>query len=109
MLPLFLLVCVAYFILYAFAFSIPLGHHASQRLLQNTIQVEKTDLGPQSSLDAWIEQEEKIALQKLLDNVAPGGKNAKGAAPGTVIASPSHDSPDYYFQCMPIFFMRLLE
>jgi glucoamylase len=87
-------------LLYAVAFSLPpLSRHVAQTPLQNFAHEEKTELGPQSSLDAWIEQEEKIALQKLLDNVAPGGKNTEGAAPGTVVASPSKSAPDYYFQC----------
>jgi glucoamylase len=51
------------------------------------------------SLDDWLAVEEKIALERLLDNVAPSGRNAKDAAPGTVIASPSKSYPDYYFQC----------
>jgi glucoamylase len=51
------------------------------------------------SLDDWIAVEEKIALERLLDNVAPSGRNAKDAIPGTVIASPSQSYPNYYFQC----------
>jgi hypothetical protein len=55
----------------------------------------------QDSLDAWIEKEGRIALDKLLANIAPGGSNVqgKGVADGTVIASPSQESPDYWFQC----------
>ncbi|KAF5845237.1 hypothetical protein GGP41_001318 [Bipolaris sorokiniana] len=54
----------------------------------------------QDTLDAWIKHEERIALDKLLANVAPGGSNVqgKGVAEGTVIASPSQDGPDYWFQ-----------
>ncbi|CAN9108536.1 unnamed protein product [Alternaria alternata] len=54
----------------------------------------------QDSLDAWIEKEGRIALDKLLANIAPGGSNVqgKGVADGTVIASPSQESPDYWFQ-----------
>lgn len=55
----------------------------------------------QDSLDAWLQREERIALEKLLANVAPGGRNVegKGVADGTVIASPSQDQPDYWYQC----------
>jgi|SRR5690242_2290083 len=55
----------------------------------------------QDTLDAWIQQEERIALDKLLANVSPGGRNVEGhgVAPGTVIASPSQDGPDYWYQC----------
>lgn len=100
MLPLVPIVTVAYLALYTFAFSIPSNLRSSQRPLGEILQVEKTDLGPQSSLASWLEQEEKIALDKLLQNVAPGGDNAPDAAPGTVIASPSKNHPNYYYQCM---------
>jgi glucoamylase len=89
------LVFVAYFVLYAFAFSIPpavtwlgVGHaqHAQEPL--------------QDSLDSWLAEEEKIALDKLLANVAPLGKNVQDAAPGSVIASPSREHPNYFYQCM---------
>ena len=55
----------------------------------------------QDTLDAWIQHEERIALEKLLANVAPGGRNVqgKGVADGTVVASPSQHGPDYWFQC----------
>jgi glucoamylase len=94
MFPLIPFVVVAYLALYAFAYSIP-----SQSVLRQSLHLEKTDLGPQSSLDAWIEQQEKVSLDNLLRNVAPGGLNAKDAAPGTVIASPSTQHPNYYYQC----------
>jgi len=100
MLPLVPIVVVAYLALYAFAFSIPAHLRPSQRPLGDVLQLEKTDLGPQSSLESWLEGEEKIALDKLLRNVAPGGVNAPDAAPGTVIASPSKSHPNYYYQCM---------
>ncbi|KAF2682059.1 glycoside hydrolase family 15 protein [Lentithecium fluviatile CBS 122367] len=54
------------------------------------------------TLDDWIEREERIALDKLLANVKPGGRNVEGngkhVADGTVIASPSTESPNYYYQ-----------
>jgi glucoamylase len=92
-------VAVAYLALYAFAFSIPSNLRHTQSVLRESLHLEKTGLGPQSSLSTWLEQEEKIALDKLLRNVAPGGDNAPDAAPGTVIASPSKQHPNYYYQC----------
>jgi glucoamylase len=100
MLPLVPLVVLAYFTLYAFTFSIPSSLRPSQQALGESLQIEKTDLGPQSSFASWLEQEEKTALYKLLQNVAPGGVNAPDAAAGTVIASPSKNHPNYYYQCM---------
>jgi glucoamylase len=102
MFPIVPFVVVAYLALYAFAFSIPSDLLSRQRPLREQVALlakEKLDLGPQSSLDAWIEEEEKIALNKLLANIAPGGANAKDAAPGSVIASPSKEHPNFFYQC----------
>ena len=52
-----------------------------------------------SSLDSWINTENDIAVDRLLANIAPGGQNAGGATPGTVLASPSRAHPNYYYQC----------
>ena len=57
-----------------------------------------------NSFDAWVETEEHIALERLLANVKPGGRNVEGqgkhVADGTVVASPSTEGPDYWYQCM---------
>jgi len=60
------------------------------------------------TLDTWVEREEQIALERLLANVAPGGSNVrgKGVVAGTVIASPSQEEPNYWYQCMKINFTR---
>lgn len=52
-----------------------------------------------SSLDTWVNTENDIAVNRLLANIAPGGQNAGGATPGTVLASPSRAHPNYYYQC----------
>jgi len=52
-----------------------------------------------STLDSWINAENDIAVNRLLANIAPGGENAGGATPGTVLASPSRAHPNYYYQC----------
>jgi glucoamylase len=90
---------IAYFVLYVLARSVPGGQQIGQQPLLHELHQEATKLGPQLSLSAWIAWEENIALEKLLDNVAPGGTNTHQAAPGTVIASPQANNPDYYFQC----------
>ncbi|EKG20976.1 Glycoside hydrolase family 15 [Macrophomina phaseolina MS6] len=51
-----------------------------------------------SSLDTWLDKEEDIAVDRLLANIAPSGRNAQHAAPGTVLASPSKEHPNYYYQ-----------
>ena len=86
-------VLAAYVSLYAFASAIPPLPHI-QAIGQRPLQ-----LNPQSSLDDWLEKEEEIAIDNLLANVAPGGRNVRDAAPGSVIASPSRKHPNYYYQC----------
>lgn len=81
-----------------YAFSIPPLPHL--RFL-GAVDAQRQQQPLHDSLDAWIQQEERIALDKLLSNVSPGGRNVegKGVAPGTVVASPSQDGPDYWYQC----------
>jgi glucoamylase len=67
------------------------------------LRASHTQTPLRETLDDWIEREERIALDKLLANVKPGGRNVegkdKGVADGTVVASPSTDGPDYWYQC----------
>ncbi len=83
---------------YTYAFSIP---PLRQLNFLGITNAQKQQHPLQDTLDAWIQQEEQIALDKLLANVSPGGRNVEGhgVAPGTVIASPSQDGPDYWYQC----------
>jgi len=99
MLPVLHIVVIAYFVLYALAYSIPYHFAPTQAFLREDLHLEKPEFGPQSSLEAWIREEENIALDRLLRNIAPGGSNTEDAVPGTVIASPSKTHPDYYYQC----------
>jgi len=102
MLPVISIVVVAYFLLYALAFSIPIHFAGIQASLRQDLHLEKSELGPQSSFETWLQEEERIALDRLLRNVSPGGSNAPNAVPGTIIASPSREYPDYYYQCSTI-------
>ena len=88
-------IILAYITIYTFAFSIPIPFtkidaHGTQNPLQDT-------------LHAWLRREEDIALDRLLANIAPGGENVEdkrlGVVDGTVIASPSREDPDYWYQC----------
>jgi glucoamylase len=80
------------------AFSIPLIPRLHNFL--GVAQAQKQQQPLQGTLDAWIQQQEHIAFDKLLANVAPGGGNVDGrVAPGTVVASPSREGPDYWYQC----------
>jgi glucoamylase len=82
----------------AFALSIPSIPHLHKFLGFSQAQKQQQPL--QGTFDVWIQQQEQIALDKLLANVAPGGTNVDGrVAPGTVVASPSREKPDYWYQC----------
>ncbi|OCK84062.1 glycoside hydrolase family 15 protein [Lepidopterella palustris CBS 459.81] len=86
------LVLAAYLVLYAFAHAIPpLPHNPG--VGQSPLQQK-----PECSLDKWLEKEQEIAIDNLLANIAPGGRNVLDAAPGSVIASPSRKHPNYYYQ-----------
>ncbi len=43
-------------------------------------------------LETWLQTEKQISIERLLRNISPAG-----TVPGTVVASPSKDSPNYYF------------
>lgn len=49
------------------------------------------------SVDSFIASESPIALSRLLCNIGPDGCYASGVASGVVIASPSKNSPDYFY------------
>ncbi|KAK8231396.1 glucoamylase I precursor [Phyllosticta capitalensis] len=51
-----------------------------------------------TALETWLQDEENISVDRLLANIAPFGRNAQGAAAGTVLASPSREHPNYYYQ-----------
>lgn len=89
---------LACFTPYTYAFSIPPLPHL--RFL-GAVDAQKQQQPLHNSLDAWIQQEERISLDRLLANVSPGGRNVagQGVVPGTVVASPSQGGPDYWYQC----------
>ncbi|KAI9668077.1 MAG: Glucoamylase, intracellular sporulation-specific [Bathelium mastoideum] len=67
--------------------------------IQHPLQARSSEYSSASApLNQWLEDEEKIATSKVLANVAPGGSEVPDAAPGSVIASPSKQDPDYYYQ-----------
>lgn len=90
--------CIACVALDAAAFSIPPFPYLSNLAVGRAQQQLQQPL--QETLETWLAREERIALEKLLANVAPGGRNVegKGVVPGTVVASPSREDPDYWYQ-----------
>ncbi|KAF2200084.1 hypothetical protein GQ43DRAFT_418778 [Delitschia confertaspora ATCC 74209] len=98
--PLFFLVVLAYATLYAFAFTIPSFSsfsYISRYLSFNPTQLQQKPLQLET-LTAWLEREENVALDKLLANIGPRGRNGRDAAPGSIIASPSREHPNYFYQ-----------
>ena len=98
------LLCVAQLIHSASGVLLPLGllNPTVQKPLQS-LSSKFNDYFSSSELDRWLEREEQIAAERLIANVSPVGTNAKAAAPGAVIASPSRGQPgqpDYYYQCV---------
>ena len=89
-------VIAAYFLLYTFAASItPVHLYSTEK--QRPLRLDTPRV--KGSLDSWLAKEEKTALDNLLANVAPGGRNVPDAIAGSVIASPSKQHPNYYYQC----------
>lgn len=62
------------------------------------IRPHKDSSSANNDLEQWIDHQNKKSFGFLLDNIGPDGVNAKDTVPGTVIASPSKDQPNYYFQ-----------
>ncbi|KAI9772523.1 MAG: Glucoamylase, intracellular sporulation-specific [Geoglossum simile] len=90
---------------HAFCFSInlPWPFHAPQHgqlhLLPKASLSHGADEAADLSFERWLIQEQEVALDRLLANIAPGGRNTEGVAPGAVIASPSKEHPNYFYQC----------
>lgn len=99
------LVLFAYAVLYAFAFAIPPLHLPSLANYISGAHAQQLQKPLQNTFDDWVEREEKISLDRLLANVAPGGKNLEGVVEGSVVASPSKKKPDYFYQCTCSYFL----
>ena len=98
-----LLLCADAFVIPAVLDQAPLRVPALTDLLAEKAQAVSDQIGlfptTKKSLDTWLKEEEDTAVDRLLANIAPNGRNAQHAAPGTVIASPSKEHPNYYYQC----------
>ncbi|KAI9679348.1 MAG: Glucoamylase, intracellular sporulation-specific [Caeruleum heppii] len=80
-------------------------HHPSQEhkidqapFLAEEIPTAAPHTAADRPLEEWLAAEEVIAYDRLLANIAPGGSNTEDAVYGTVIASPSKEEPNYFFQ-----------
>ncbi|KAI0409703.1 carbohydrate-binding module family 20 protein [Xylaria palmicola] len=50
-----------------------------------------------SGLDAFVEEQRAISLQRVLNNIGPHGSRVPGAGAGVIVASPSTENPDYFY------------
>ncbi|KAJ6441978.1 glucoamylase precursor [Purpureocillium lavendulum] len=84
----------------------PIMHFFTSALLLGSVAVQtvlgRAGFGRQPlllkrSVDSFISTETPIALEQLLCNIGSDGCNAKRAASGVVIASPSTQDPDYFY------------
>lgn len=78
------------------AFHIPPLSHLSAFLRTGAAQISQVPL--QDDLESWISWEESVAVRNLLANIAPNGDDLEGAVKGSVLASPSRDHPNYFYQ-----------
>ncbi|KAI5806765.1 Six-hairpin glycosidase-like protein [Peziza echinospora] len=69
------------------------AHIPSQVILDN-----KPTKFTNKDLEEWIAYERMFSLHQILDNIGPDGANATGTAPGCILASPSKQAPDYFYQ-----------
>lgn len=69
----------------------------------------------QSSLESYLEAQEPISIQGVIDNIGGFGTKVDGASEGVVVASPSKSDPDCMFPvcvnivtpCVLMFLYRL--
>jgi glucoamylase len=54
------------------------------------------DAWGQTSLDGFVEKQADTSIQGVLANIGTDGSEARGAAAGVIIASPSKIDPDYF-------------
>lgn len=74
----------------AYAFQTVLGRPDASRVRSQGDIVKR-------SVDSFIATESPIALERLLCNIGADGCYASGASDGVVVASPSKNSPDYFY------------
>lgn len=101
-----LLLLVTYTSITISAFHIPPLSHLSAFLRTGAAQISQVPL--QDDLESWISWEESVAVRNLLANIAPNGDDLEGAVKGSVLASPSRDHPNYFYQCKWFFKSRCL-
>ncbi|KAI0388380.1 carbohydrate-binding module family 20 protein [Xylariaceae sp. FL0594] len=50
-----------------------------------------------NDLDAFVEKQRAISLQRVVANIDPHGSRVEGAAAGVIVASPSKEDPNYFY------------
>ncbi|XHG01109.1 hypothetical protein AWENTII_004511 [Aspergillus wentii] len=63
----------------------------------SVLGADQVTLQAENLLDSWLEAETSYALDGILNNIGADGAKAIGGNAGIVIASPSKNSPDYFY------------
>ncbi|CDK28452.1 unnamed protein product [Kuraishia capsulata CBS 1993] len=53
---------------------------------------------PRGSFESWLQEQEKISFESILQNIGGYGEFAQNVSIGAVIASPSQTRPNYFYQ-----------
>lgn len=56
-----------------------------------------SSLIPEQEYESWIDKESDVAFEGIIQNIGAYG-SVEGVMPGAVVASPSKQSPDYFYQ-----------
>lgn len=86
------------------SFTLSLSHsvehtlHDQQFLNHHKESIFSSVPAPDAALEAWLHNQHIYAFSKILANIGPDGANARGTAPGCILASPSRYAPNYYYQ-----------
>lgn len=59
---------------------------------------------PEQEYESWINAETDVAFEGIIQNIGGYG-SVEGVMAGTVVASPSKQSPDYFYQVSSIIFL----
>lgn len=82
----------------SFTFYLQAGAEPVHQYVLNNPSVLSSVPPPEAGLESWLHSQRIFAVNQMLANIGPDGENAKGTAPGCILASPNRHEPNYYFQ-----------
>lgn len=60
---------------------------------------------PRFAYEKWVESESNYAFEAIIRNIGGYGPGLEDVMPGAVIASPSKQNPNYYYQVCALFYL----